>query len=110
MSGGTTYLRVEPPPAGAGGSPQHRDLPELLTRDASFFTVARKRFPPPAGAGGCQGAGFRFGDREKDSSLLTGSFLSLPQHLLVTGKNLPEVESVDREGDGQGEEPGLPEE
>ncbi|OGW40800.1 MAG: hypothetical protein A2010_13045 [Nitrospirae bacterium GWD2_57_9] len=42
---------VEPPPAGAGGSPQHRDLPELLTRDASFFTVARKRFPPPAGAG-----------------------------------------------------------
>jgi hypothetical protein len=49
---------VEPPPAGAGGSPQHRDLPELFTRGPSFFTVARKRFPPPAGAGGCQGAGW----------------------------------------------------
>ena len=48
---------VEPPPAGAGGSPQQRDLPGLLTRDTSFFTVARNRFPPPAGAGGCQGAG-----------------------------------------------------
>jgi hypothetical protein len=40
------HARVEPPPAGAGGSPEQRDLPELLTRDASLFTVARKRFPP----------------------------------------------------------------
>ncbi len=46
MIGKATGRRVEPPPAGAGGSPQQRDLPELLTRDASFFTVARKRFPP----------------------------------------------------------------
>ncbi len=65
---------VEPPPAGAGGSPQYRDLPpapsvlrlrqrecrvELLTREAFVFVVARKRFPPPARAGGCKGAGFR---------------------------------------------------
>jgi threonylcarbamoyladenosine tRNA methylthiotransferase MtaB len=61
---------VEPPPAGAGGSPQQRDLPELLTRDASFFTVARKRFLPPAGAGGCQGAGSP--PLERDRTSLTG--------------------------------------
>ena len=50
---------VEPPPAGAGGSHEQRDLPGLLTRDYSLLPVARKRFPPPAGAGGCQGAGLQ---------------------------------------------------
>ncbi len=50
-------FQVEPPPAGAGGFHEQRDLPELFTRDRSVLLVAWKRFPPPAGAGGCQGAG-----------------------------------------------------
>jgi broad specificity phosphatase PhoE len=38
--------RVEPPPAGAGGSHEQRDLPELLTRDARSYRSRVSAFHP----------------------------------------------------------------